>query len=462
MAVTDKRILDVLQTTGGNKAAAARLLGLSPSTYKDRLAKVKRQNIYPEPDTEITTDNGLVWQEDRTASTWVIVCKDAEITSPDEVIAKANIDLAVWEIDRIKIGRSTVTFKGQKDHIVHKDRTDKTAGLKQSWKTTGVRTANPNITIHLKRKVSVPVENAAKELMDRLASKSPVVPKIKRVKLRRPSSKRREMELCLMDPHYGMRCWPPGADAEWSPELCASIVMDTVDVMLNERCNTYGEFEKIIFPLGNDFFHTDSIWQTTTAGTPQPEADAYYHTFITGKDLAITIIEKLKEIAPVEIYSIPGNHDRTTSFMLGQILEAYYRNDQNIVVHADESPYKFHRYGVTLLGYEHGHSVNSIRLGNLMSNEVPQDWAETLYREWHVGDQHRKGSGKPSWFEEQGVSVEFLPGLTPPNEWHRLKSFNWQKRGTMAFVYDFDEGPIGRHQVNIDARLNCLMGRGTA
>jgi len=161
----------------------------------------------------------------------------------------------------------------------------------------------------------------------------------------------------------------------------------------------------------------------------------------------------------VEIYSIPGNHDRSTSFMLGRVLNAYFRNDNNVTIHADDSPYKFHRFGVTLIGFEHGHSIPPIRMAGLMANEVPHDWAATEYREWHIGDQHRKGSARPSVFEEQGVSVEFLPGITAPNEWHRLKSFNWQKRGSMAFVYDEKAGPIARLQVNVDRRLNCLLGR---
>jgi hypothetical protein len=61
--------------------------------------------------------------------------------------------------------------------------------------------------------------------------------------------------------------------------------------------------------------------------------------------------------------------------------------------------------------------------------------------------------------EEQGVSVEFLPGLTPPNEWHRLKSFNWQKRAGMAFVWDAKAGCILRAQANIDSYTGRMMGR---
>lgn len=353
----------------------------------------------------------------------VVSDKDYNFNSPEEIIKRANINLDVWNVDKVYINKSK----------------------------------NPSIRIILKRKIPLNLEIAVDNFLEKIKNKSPVVPKIKRAKLKK-SKHRRELEVCLLDPHYGMRCFTPESDAEWSPELCANMVMESLELII-ERSASFSPFEKIIMPLGNDFFHTDSIYQTTTGGTPQPEAEAYYHTFVNGEQLAINIIERVKKVANVEIYMIPGNHDRSTSFMLGRLLNAYYSRDKNVVIHADANPYKFHRFGVNLIGYEHGHSVSQIRLAALMANEVPKDWAETKYREWHLGDQHRKGSSKPSVLEEQGVSVEFLPGLTAPNEWHRLKSFNWQKRGTFGFIWDYEQGQVGRIQSNIDARLNCLMGR---
>ena len=92
-----------------------------------------------------------------------------------------------------------------------------------------------------------------------------------------------------------------------------------------------------------------------------------------------------------------------------------------------------------------------------MANECKDAWSQTVYREWHCGDQHRKGSGKPMMFEEQGVSVEFLPGLTPPNEWHRIHSYNWQKRAGMAFVWDYTAGCIARIQTNVNSYTGEIM-----
>ena len=155
---------------------------------------------------------------------------------------------------------------------------------------------------------------------------------------------------------------------------------------------------------------------------------------------------------------VAGNHARQSEYTLGRFLSAYYRNDKNVTIDASASPYKFEHYGVNLIGFEHGHSIKQqVRLAALMANECRDAWAQTVYREWHLGDQHRKGSSKPSVHEEQGVSVEFLPGLVMPNEWHRLKSFNWQKRMGMAFIWDKEAGPTMRLQANINSYTHKLM-----
>jgi hypothetical protein len=339
------------------------------------------------------------------------------------------------------------------DQVAGRDtKLDDGHGMPAVWKKVLVASELWQVKVWLKRKT--PQVTAMERLLEELKHRSRPVPRMKLRK--RHQGKRRALEVCLMDPHMGLRCYPPGADQAWSLDDCEKICKWAVDGLL-ELAEPYRPFEQIIFPFGNDFLHADNLLHTTTAGTPQPEAEAYQETYRRGVNLAVAMVDRLKEEAPVKVYQVPGNHDRQSAYTLGYVLWAYYHKDKNVSVDCSASPYKFHRYGTNLIGYEHGHSVSQIRLAALMANECREHWADTTYREWHLGDQHRKGSSKPSAMEEQGVSVEFLPGLTPPNEWHRLKAFNWQKRGAMAFVWDHDRGPVARLQVN----LNSYTGRPT-
>lgn len=432
---SDAEFREALDNSQGNKTKAAEALGLCRKTVRKWVIENDYEFAYHE--------NQPAWRETKERDTWVIESRDSKIRTVEDCLAKANVDTDVWEVIRVTVGSWDVTMK-----------------LRQGKVDKPFRSQNQKISIVLKRRVPKPVEDAVERLLDRLREKSPRVKKIKRLKLR-VSKPRHAIEFCLPDPHFGLRCFKPGADADWNPELCASMVMETLRELI-KLSKPYGPIERIVLPLGNDFFHADSLLKpATTAGTVQPEADAYFPTVVGGETLALEIVGLLiSEFGvPIELFMIPGNHDRVTSFMLGRILRAYYRNDRNVVVHADQSPYKFWEYGVNLLGLEHGHSIQPIRLAALMANECPDAWARTKYREWHLGDQHRKVSSKPGIAEEQGVSVEYLPGVVPPNEWHRLKSYNWQKRAAMAFVYDYCAGPIARLQVNIDPYLNNLMGR---
>lgn len=357
-----------------------------------------------------------------------------QITTPEELLSKSGIDTKLYEVESISVNNW------------------ESAGAKVSgggiWKT-GLR----QIKIRLRKKKNEVI--TLERLLKRMESKAPLFKKIKYPKPKNQKFKR-ALEVSIMDPHYGMQSYKGESDHNWSLEECEKLCMWAIDSLL-KRAEPYGAFDEIIFPFGNDFLHHDNLLHTTTRGTPQPEGISYTHVFERAIKLATAMVDKLAEIAPVKIIQVSGNHDQVSACVLGHVLKSYYRNNSNISVDVSGSPYKFYRFGTNLIGYDHGHHIKPIRFAALMAHEAREHWAQTTYREWHCGDQHRKGSGKPVSFEEQGVSIEYLPALTPPNAWHRQKGFNWQQRGAMAFVWDYSEGPIARLQVN----LNSYTGRPT-
>jgi hypothetical protein len=299
-----------------------------------------------------------------------------------------------------------------------------------------------------------PGKAVAEDLIAELRGASPVVPAIHSFS-RDNGKPRRMLEISVMDPHIGLYCFPPGADAYYDIDLAEKLYMWAVKELSIIGAG-YGDIEEILFPIGNDFLHGEMMAvdgkgvHATSAGTPQPEMISWHEVYKRGAAIMRQAITYLSHIAPVTVLQVPGNHDRYGSYTFGILMDAYFENNENVTVDCSPSPYKFKHYGVNLIGFEHGHSVSQIRLAALMANECSDVWNQTKYREWHLGDQHRKGSAKPSVLEEQGVSVEFLPSITAPNEWHRLKSFNWQKRGAMGWLWDYDTGPLARLQVNID------------
>jgi len=444
-------LTEAIQAVGlhGSIAEASRALGIPRSTLSDRYNTAIKEGMLNKesPDkkskTKITTKKNSI----------TIDYSGVEIKTANQLIEDANVDLNEWEIAETIVNNWEVGGKMHQGQELHKSGKDKVVTQwkpQKLWKT-GLR----QIKIRLRR---IPDARIAMEsVIRRLENNSPITP-YKHSKKFKIADSRKALEIAIMDPHFGMLCFEGSSDHSWSMDQCEGMVMWALEALIR-KAEKLGPIEEIIFPFGNDFLHTDNLSHTTTAGTPQPEMLPYHKVYERAEELAVRMVLRMAEVAPVKVYQIPGNHDQQSSYTLGRFLRAYFRRDENVDVDAGPETYKFHRYGTNLIGFEHGHSIAPIRLAALMANEAKEDWAETTYREWHLGDQHRKGSSKPSTFEEQGVSVEYLPGLTPPNEWHKRKSFNYQKRGATAYLWDYNTGQSARLQVNINGYTGKPTGQ---
>lgn len=272
----------------------------------------------------------------------------------------------------------------------------------------------------------------------------------------------RALEISIMDPHLGGLFFQPGVDAVWTLEHCRTMWFYGIQEVIR-RARSFGPFSEVVLPIGNDFLHADNIFHTTTAGTGQPEMVSWQYAAKYGARLLIETVSFLLEEfgCPITLKVIPGNHARQTEYMLGLVLSARFWNDERVRVDDSADPYKCWVFGCNFVAFEHGHSVPVIRLASLSAQTWPKEWAATDggFREWHIADQHRKGGSRPLIYEEQGVSVEGLPGLTPGNEWHKLKSFNNQQRAcAVGFVYDYSAGPIAKLPVMINSKTNLPMG----
>lgn len=379
--------------------------------------------------------------------TGCVTTRSLNIKTVEELLKTAKINMEMWEVDRSIINSWEVTVGGRN------------TGTGQCETLT-----NFQVKVWLKR--TSQAVSGLDWLYQKIKLASPIVPLLKR-KMHddaKMSNKNRELEISLMDIHLGMRTFKPESEQDWNVDIAEQMTLEILEDLIR-LTSKFGPFERIIFPMGNDFLHTDNCYNTTTAGTFQPEGDAWKRNFLRGELLGFAIVERLMKVAPVKVIVVPGNHAQHSEIALGRILAAKYSNNRNFEIDAFDidasmSPFKFHNFGVNLIGFEHGHSIRQqLRLAALMANETRLNdvWGRSRYCEWHLGDQHRKGSGKPFQMEELGVSIEFLPGLVPPNEWHKLHAFCWQKRAGMAFVWDKTAGPIARLQVNVDNYSNQIM-----
>jgi len=252
------------------------------------------------------------------------------------------------------------------------------------------------------------------------------------------------LELPVMDLHLGKLAWGDETeDGNWNLKKAESIYKKAIDEMI-ARVNLYGlEIERIIFPIGQDFFHFDTKDSKTAHGTPMDTDSRWQKMFNTGVTLLIWTIENLRKIAPVEVFWIPGNHDTMLSYFATHSVHAWFRNTDSVTIDLSPTPRKYVRHGKNLIGFAHGQDERN-RIDRIMQVEAPKDWGATIYREIHMGHIH---SEKVS--EDGGVIVRNMGSITATDSWHKTSGFIGAVRKMQGIVWDKEKGK----QLTIDVNV---------
>ena len=215
---------------------------------------------------------------------------------------------------------------------------------------------------------------------------------------------------------------------------------------LIERTKNY-PISEILFVCGNDLFNSDNEDNTTTGGTAVDTDGRFFKTFRHTRKMIVTAIERLRQIAKVKVLMCPGNHDRQTSYHLGDSLECYFHADPMVVVDNLPNPRKYVEWGKCLIGVCHGDEGKVNDYASLMAAEVPEAWGRTKFREVHCGHFHSL-----KVLEEHGVRTRLLSALTEVDSWHCHQGYIGAIRQAECFVWSKKEGLLAEVFFNEDAQ----------
>lgn len=242
------------------------------------------------------------------------------------------------------------------------------------------------------------------------------------------------LEISLPDYHLGKR----GLDGQvQGVEAFKSALKDLV-----AKASGFN-IARVVFPIGNDFLQVDGPNGTTTRGTPVAVSGEWEELMVAGLDLLVWGVEYLRQVGPVHIVPVGGNHDRASAFSLGMALAAWFRRDPEVTVDQSTRPRKYVEFGRCLLGLTHGDQEKSEDLPGLMAMEQPEAWGRTFFREFHRGHLHRKRNLK--WvgtLERKGVVVRELGSLSILDRWHDDNGFTDASRTGEAFVWHPTQGMV--------------------
>lgn len=349
------------------------------------------------------------------------------IQTADQALQKAGIDTVVWEPVKVTANSWEVVVKDD-DNSIH---------TKPLWQ----------VKVECRRRVSRAMESASAVLAGRIAGgKFKLTPvKYKPTKIR-PSV----LELSMTDHHFGKLGWAPEVGHDYDLKIAEHYFENGVNRSIDRA--TGCDIAEIILPLGNDYYHFETRSGTTEAGTPVDCDGRWAKVYQVGIESMLTAVERCRQVAPVRVVWIPGNHDYVSSYWLCQVIKQAFASSKNVTVDVRPVGRKYHQFGKCLIGWCHGKDEKAARLPGLMAVEKPEDWAKsTACREWHIGHLHQSKS--LHWMgthESDGVTVRVLPSLAGTDAWHFANGFCMSRHATQCHVYDYEYGLTAIYQVPVE------------
>jgi hypothetical protein len=234
-----------------------------------------------------------------------------------------------------------------------------------------------------------------------------------------------------------------GSNEEYNVDVAIKRALESAESLMDK--SAAWNIDQVYFIIGNDVLHTDNTTGSTTKGTNQDTDGIWYDNFKIARLVYSHIIKKLSIVAPVHVIHCPSNHDKMTGFMLADAVSCYFHNDKNITFDVSTMHRKYVKYGKNLLNFSHGDGAKLDQVPYLAAHEVPQLWADTVFRYGYLHHIHHKDMFKfRSGKDFIGMTVEYLRSPSGADKWHSDKGYVGSKISIEAFIHHPTGGQVAR------------------
>lgn len=372
--------------------------------------------------------------ENRKKNTAEVSAEIPRIMSDNDLLDFLGVDRSEWRIVKVIYGKHEGYRKDRSVEWIVRDG----KVISGDVHDTGDLLIKPlfSVKVFLERKIE---EKAAENEVEWIKHQATAyAPKYKRIKYQR-SKDGFMYEIAMPDFQLGRMVQEEEAGKASTPDLYIRLAEQAICKLLSFS-EPY-KVNRILFPVGNDFFDSNTAENTTAHGTPQRDDPRWQRTYALGKQIVIQAIEQMTQIAPVDILIVKGNHDEERIFYLGDTLASWFHRNPNVTIDNRPIGRKYYSFGNSLIGFAHGYYEKPVSLDGLMAYEVPELWAKSKYREWHLGDKHHKKDMLLKTDEfENGVVVRILRSLAPPSVWEYDKTFVGSLKAAEAFLWSMSNG----------------------
>lgn len=242
------------------------------------------------------------------------------------------------------------------------------------------------------------------------------------------------LEIEIPDFHWGMLAWGEESGKNWDLKIAEKYFLKIINDIISKVKDF--KIKQILFIFSHDFFHANNKEGTTNKGTLVSCDGRIQKIFNKGVEVLVRAIEILREIAPVETFYIQGNHSADVGYYAMKFIEAWFKDDKDVMIDTKASPRKYKQFGKCLIGFAHGDNEGK-RINNLMEKEVPELYGKSIYREFHLGHLHHE---KVLDEDYGGVIIRYMPTIIPQDNWHNEQGFIGSVKRCQSFIWDENNG----------------------
>jgi hypothetical protein len=415
---TQQRAVEAVKRLG-SQVKAAKELGISRQAVAGHLAKFAKKQ--PAGSSAVLADeNKPGCETTQTADGFLVSVRSYDrIQTAEQAMAKAGLDAAIWKPVKTIANSWEVAARELDGSIV----------TRPLWQ----------VKVFCDRRVSEAIENSADILAQRLfGGKFKLTAK----KFKRPSDPK-TMVIGLVDHHFGKLCWKPETGNDYDLNIAESLYSRAIEATVGQASGQ--QVSEIILPIGNDFGHIDTRARTTEAGTPQDQDGRYEKMSGILEQATLNAVNVARQIAPVRVLWVGGNHDPITSMWLCRCVHHAFKSDKHVTVDTSPRPVKYIQFGKCLLGFAHVDAPREKALKDMMPIEQADAWAASKScREWLTGHLHQqKKTERLGTFEEAGMVFRILPSLCGTDSWHYRNGFSMSRKATESYLYSHKWGFSG-------------------
>jgi acetone carboxylase gamma subunit len=348
-------------------------------------------------------------------NTWNVTLPKTRIHTLPELLEYCQVDLGIWQVERFIVNRWEMGAKNAAGHV-------EVTPLYQ-------------IKATLIKKQNIVDARVEIEALKQEAKQSAPTPK---TLIRSSREGGNLLELVIPDLHAGKLSWGKETGyGDYDTKLAEQVYERAIETLL-DRSKSF-VIDHIVLAVGNDLLNSDNLNSMTTKGTLVNTDTRYQKTYKTVRKMIVRTIERLRQVAPVSVKMIPGNHDTLSTFTLGDSLECWFDKFTDVTIDNAAIQHKFFTWGDCLVMLTHGDKGRKADYGLWLATECSKEFGNSKFREIHIGHTH-----KLQVEEKYGVRVRTLSALTQPDAWHAENLFVGNQQAAEAFVWNKKDGLVAQ------------------